>query len=286
MSIATRSTGDEDSGDQLVVRLDNRPEPFRDWFGGLWRYRGVLVALAQKDFRSQYKRASFGILWAVGVPLFQAIVMAFVFSRVALIGSDDFSYAGFVLAGMMPWFYMATVTVSATTSIVDAASLTDKVWFPRAIVALVPVASNLVTLAVSALVVVVALPILGEPLTLRLLLIVPAALLLIGFATALGLVLSALYVYFRDVRFMVQAAMLMWFYLTPIVYLPSRLESVGPWLDFNPMTAIVGLFQKAAVDAPVPTGRAILVSVATTLVLMVVGVVAHRRHDRLFVDLL
>jgi ABC-type polysaccharide/polyol phosphate export permease len=79
---------------------------------------------------------------------------------------------------------------------------------------------------------------------------------------------------------------LVWLYVTPIVYPPAALRSAGRWLDFNPLTGVVGLFQRAAVDAPVPSTRALVVSVITTIVLAIVAVVGHRRHDRLFVDLL
>jgi ABC-type polysaccharide/polyol phosphate export permease len=146
--------------------------------------------------------------------------------------------------------------------------------------------ANVVTLAISLAILVVALPIVGEPFTLRMLLVVPAVLLLLAFTAALGLVLAALYVYFRDVKFMVQAVLLVWLYVTPIVYPQSALNGAGPWLDFNPLTGIVGLLQRAAVDAPVPSARALAVSIVTTVVLSFIAVWAHRRHDRLFVDLL
>jgi ABC-type polysaccharide/polyol phosphate export permease len=169
---------------------------------------------------------------------------------------------------------------------VDAADLTDKVFFPRAVLPLVAPTANLFTLAISTVILVVALPIVGEPLDLRLLLLLPAVLLLCAFTAAVGLALGALYVYFRDVKFMVQALLLVWLYVTPIVYPPSALGSAAGWLDFNPLTGIVGLFQLAAVDAPVPSARALVVSVVFTVVITVVAIVAHRRHDRLFVDLL
>lgn len=268
-----------------VLRLDSRPEPLREWFGGLWRSRAVLLALAGKDFRVRYKRASLGVVWAVALPLLQAMVMAFIFSRVGRFGAGaGYSYAAYVLAGMTAWFYASMSISTSTTSIVDASSLTDKVWFPRAVLALVPATANLITLSISTLIVVVALPILGEPLTPRLLLLLPASALLVAFTTALGLALSALYVYFRDTKFMVQAVLLVWFYVTPIIYPPSVLGSAGRWIDFNPLTGITGLFQQAAVDAPVPSGRAIVVSVVVTIGLLLVAVPAHRRHDRLFVD--
>lgn len=270
-----------------TLRIDNRPEPTRVWLLGLWRYRGVLSALARKDFKVRYKRASLGVFWAVAMPLLQASVMAFIFSRVGQFGAgQSFSYAGFVLAGMVPWFYASSSVPAATSAIVDGSSLADKVWFPRAILVLVPATANLVTLAISTVILLVALPIVGEPYTAQLLWLIPAAALLVAFVATLGLVLSAAHAYFRDVKFMVAAGMLIWFYVTPVVYPPSSLGSAARWLDFNPLTGIVGLFQRAAVGAELPSGRALVVSLVTTLVLAVAAVVVHRRHDRLFVDLL
>jgi lipopolysaccharide transport system permease protein len=91
-----------------VQRVDARPEPVGAWFRSVWRARGLLVALAQKEFRVRYKRASLGVAWSVALPLVQSAVMVFVFSRVGRFGSGaEFSYAGFVLAGMVPWLYLS-----------------------------------------------------------------------------------------------------------------------------------------------------------------------------------
>ena len=270
-----------------TLTLDSRPVSLRDWLNGLWRFRGVLVALSRKDFQVRYKRATLGVLWSVALPVLQSIVMVFIFSRVAGFGSGrGFSYAGFVLAGMVPWVFVSTSVTSSTTSIVDASGLTDKVWFPRAILALVPPCANLLLLATSAIILLAEMPVVGVTPTARLLLLVPAALLAVAFTSAVGLLLAALYVYFRDLKFMVAAAVIVWLYLTPIVYPATSLHHAGPWLDFNPLTAIVQLFQTAAVGSPAPSARALAVSIGVTLVLTVVAVSVHRRHDRLFVDLL
>jgi ABC-type polysaccharide/polyol phosphate export permease len=270
-----------------VLALDHRPVPLRQWLLGLWRFRGVLVALSRKDFQVRYKRATLGVLWSVALPLLQAIVMVFIFSRVAGFGAgQSYSYAGFVLAGMVPWIFVSTSVTASTTSIVDASGLTDKVWFPRAILALVPPCANLVLLGTSAVILLAELPVVGVAPTTRWLLLVPAAALAVAFASAVGLVLAALYVYFRDLKFMVSAVVLVWIYLTPILYPVSRLNNAGPWLDFNPLTGIVQLFQHAAVGSPPPSARALMVSLGATAVLTVVAVAIHRRHDRLFVDLL
>jgi len=253
----------------------------------LWEYRQVLAMLARKDFRVRYKRASLGVAWAVAMPLLQSVVMVFVFSRVGHFGVGvHHSYAGFVLAGMVPWIYVSASVTMSTQAVVDGSALSDKVWFPRAILVLVPTASNIITLVVALGILLIEIAVVGAPLGWNLALFVPALILAVAFSAGLGLLLAAAYVYFRDVRFIVQALMLVWLYITPIVYPASALKTAGPWLDFNPLTGIVTLFQRAALGGSVGDARSVVVSSLVTVALLVSAVAVYRRHDRLFVDLL
>jgi lipopolysaccharide transport system permease protein len=268
--------------------LDLGPEPVSrgEWLKSLWDHRGVVWVLARKDFQARYKRTSLGVLWAGAMPLLQAAVMIFVFSHFIHAGRGV-SYAAFVLSGILPWSsYFSTALPLGTTAIVDGSSLTDKLWFPRAILAIVPCVSNLIGLAIAVVILLVGAPLLGVEPDLHLLLLIPACLLLVLFTLGLTMVLSALNVYFRDVRFMTTAALTVWLYATPIMYPKSRVGDLGPWLDFNPMTGIVSLFHTAVIGHDGSWGRALVVSVVTTAILLVVAVEAQRRHDRLFADLL
>lgn len=268
-----------------ALELTPRPERAGPWLAELWSYRDVLDMLARKDFQTRYKRASFGVLWAVAVPLLQASVMAVVFTLVIPIpGSRHF--AVYVMSGVVPFSYFSTVVLAGTTAIVDGASLTDKVWFPRALLILVPALSNLVGFAVTILVLLVVMPLFGVSMGAQLLLFIPATALLVAFTVGLALVLGALDVYFRDVKFLVTAALMVWIYLTPILYPQRMLRGLGPWLDANPLTGLTVLFHMATVGSQGPWVRPVLVSVVATAVLLVAGAEAQRRHDRLFVDLL
>ena len=213
----------------------------------MWRYRAVAMALARKEFKIRYKRTALGVVWSAALPVLQAAVMIFIFSRVANFGSGgEFSYAGYVLAGMVAFVYASTSILASTTAIVDGAGLTDKVWFPRAILSLVSPIANLVTLGISIVVLLVALPIVGADITPQLLLLVPAVLLTVAFIAALGLLLSAMQVYFRDVKFMVQAALTVWIYLTPIIYPPEHAGPGRPLARLQPADRHRG---------PLPAGR-------------------------------
>ena len=241
--------------------------------------------LARKDFQVRYKRASFGVLWAVAVPLLQAAVLAVVFSHIVRI-PGKVPFGPFVFAGTTCWSYLSATTQTSVSSIVDGSGLTDKVWFPRALLTIVPCLANLVALGVSVVALLAVAPILGARLTPWLLMLVPATLLLIAFTLSLGLVLSALDVYFRDVKFLTTAALLVWMYITPVIYPQAILGKLGPWLDFNPATGIVDLFHLAVLGQFESWHRAVIVTVVVTVALFVAGIEAHRRYDRLFVDLL
>src|SRR3546814_20577823 len=111
------------------------------------------------------------------------------------------------MSGIFAWAYVSGTAMAATTSVVEGASLADKVWFPRAVLALVPVLANGVGLVISLLVLLVAIPLLGTWPGLSILLLVPASVLLLALTTGLSLVPSALQVYYRDTKFMVTAVL-------------------------------------------------------------------------------
>ena len=273
-----------EDGEPRVLVLRDRPEGWADWVADLRRHREVLGALVRKDFQTRYKRAAFGVVWVVAVPLLQGAVLAFVFSKVVRVGSGE-GYAEYVLAGILPWAYFGGTLASATTSIVDGSGLTDKVWFPRALLVAVPCLSNLIGFVVSMVVLLGTLPWLDAPMGPDLLLLVPAAALLVAFTLGMSLLVSALHVAFRDVRFLVQASLLVWIYVTPILYPKELLGWLEGWVDANPLTGIVALFH-TAVGGEEALARPVTVSVVAALALLGIGLEVQRRRDRLFVDLL
>jgi ABC-2 type transport system permease protein len=268
--------------DRLLV-IEATPATWSAWSADLWRHREVFGMLARKDFQTRYKRASFGVLWAVAVPILQGLVLAVVFSRVARFGGGE-GYGAYVFSGIVAFSYFSSTLATGATSIVDGSGLTDKVWFPRVLLAVVPGAANLVSLVVSLVVLIALIPVLGGHFGLALLLLVPGVALLVAFTTALTLVVSALHVYFRDVKFLVQAALLVWLYVTPIIYSKDLLGGLAPWVDLNPMTGVVSLFHRALVAGDDALARPVAIAVAITVALALVGLEGQRRHDRLFVD--
>ena len=266
--------------------LTGRPLPLRRLVADVWDARQLLVVLARKDFYVKYRRASFGMLWAVGLPLFQAGVMALVFSNVIDIHTGT-SYPVFVFSGFLGWTFFSTTLSAASTSIVDGATMSSRIYFPRAVLPLAAVATNLYGFVINIGVLFVLCLLFDVSLSADVLLLVPATVLMTALTVAFALLTSAMHVYFRDVRYIIVAAVTAWFYITPVLY-PIELASgaLETLIRLNPVTGVVELFRAATVGAD----PGWLGTVGITCVwIVVVGVIAtalQHRFDRVFSDLL
>jgi lipopolysaccharide transport system permease protein len=252
----------------------------------LWRSRSLISILARKEFFVRYRRASFGLFWAVGLPLFQAIVLAVVFSRIVKIETGT-SYAAFVYSGMVAWSFFNGTLTAAATSIVDGANLTSRIYFPRAVLPLVSITANAYGFAVNAVVLVLLCLVSGVSIGPEIVMLVPAVALLLVLLAGFALVLSALHVYFRDVRYLVAAVTTAWFYVTPVLY-PVRLApgALRAVVKANPVTGIVELFRFATVGADPGWGTMVAVTGIWTAALVALGLALHCRFNRVFADLL
>jgi lipopolysaccharide transport system permease protein len=255
----------------------------------LFAKRELFIMLARKEFFVRYRRASFGALWAVGLPLIQSAVMAAIFIRVAHFKgfTSGHQYAVFVLTGMTGFIFFSNCLSAGSTAIVDAADLSSKVYFPRAMLPLVQLGAGMYGLIISMVIVLIACPILGVAFSYHMFLIIPAILLLFALTAGMVLMLSALHVYFRDIRYLVGAALIVWMYVTPVIYppedAPHLLQTI---IAVNPMSGIVDLFHTGTTGAHGPEALAIIVSLAWTVGLLTVGLTLQGRFNRVFSDLL
>lgn len=256
------------------------------FFKELWRSRELVVLLARREFHTRYRRASFGVLWALILPLVQSLVMAAFLGRFIRIQSGV-NYPAFILTGIVAWTFFSAAMGTASTAIVDAVSLASRVYFPRAVLPIVQVLQNLYAFSITIVVVLAILPAFGVHLGAQLVLIVPATLLLILLALGFSLIFSALHVFFRDVRYIITAALTVWIYAAPIIYSASapQVRRFHTLINLDPITGAVDLFRAATVG-----GGPLLVPVTATVVwtagLLLTGFALQCRFNRAFTDLM
>lgn len=250
----------------------------------LWRYRDLVRNLVARDLRVKYKGSSIGFAWSLLHPLLLAAVYTFAFRYVIDVPIAHFPL--FLLSGMLPWTFFSGSLSMATGSVADNSSLVRKVAFPRIILPVGAVASQFAQFTLMYFVIIPAGAALGPGATGALVALLPVVLLQLVFTTGLALLLSTAYVYFRDTRHLLDVALQILFWLTPVVYaaslVPAGLRRIL-WL--NPMAGFVTTYHAIVVDGQWPSAATLAVLSGVSLVAAIAGFVVFARHQRRFAEL-
>ena len=257
-------------------------------FPELARDRQLLFDLIWKEVRVRYRYAAMGFFWAVLEPLFMMLVLTFVFSvvfqgRVAEHGIEGGrSYAVFVLSGLISWQFFSGSLSSATRSLVDNRNLITKARFAREVVPLSSIGLALVNLTIGAvLFVAIYWILLGHPPPTTTVYILPLFLVQLALVVGFGLVLAAANTAYRDVAYMVDAALLFGFYATPIFYPPSLVAETFPKFYTiymaNPMAGLVTAYRQILIDGRMPEPGLVVWPAAVACVALLGGVAVFRK---------
>jgi len=221
-------------------------------FRELWEYRELIYNLVLRDLKVRYKNSLLGILWSWLNPLLMMLVFTFVFGIMR--GATE-GYHILVLSALLPWNYFAGAVMGGTTSIVHNGHLIKKVYFPREILPISVVLSNLVNFLISLPMLLLLALISGIPLTGWALLLPLPILIETLFIIGVVLILSTVEVFYRDTHMLMDVGILAWFFMTPIFYTLNELpqsasilwiENFNPqvWLyRLNPMASIINTYQ-------------------------------------------
>lgn len=257
----------------------------------LWRYRDLLFLLVKRDFVSFYKQTILGPLWFFLQPLFTTLIYVVVFSRLARISTDDLPAPLFYIVGIVAWNYFAECLSKTSTVFKDNANMFGKVYFPRLIMPLSIVLSNLVKFAVQLILLVIIFIYYVvfkdyQPATNAYVLFLPVAIFMMAaLGLSLGLIISALTTKYRDLSFLVTFGVQLLMYATPVIYPLSVVSEKYKWiLSLNPMTGIFeamryGLLGRGAFDVAL-----LGYSAVTTIILLIAGILIFNKVEKNFVD--
>jgi ABC-2 type transport system permease protein len=180
------------------------------------RYREVLWNLVRRNLKVRYKNSVLGFAWSLLNPLMQIGVWYFVFK--ILFQHGEANFMPFLVVGFLPWLFFSQTVLDATGCVTQEMALVKKAYFPRSILPLSALISNLVHLALAFIVVFALFAIWGVSVNVHYLWVIPATVLLAIFAYGLSAMLAALSAFYADVRFIVGNLMGLWFFLTPVLY--------------------------------------------------------------------
>lgn len=248
-------------------------------------YRELLYFLTWRDVKVRYKQTVLGAAWAILQPVLTMVVFSLFFGRLAAVPSDELPYPVFSYAALVPWFFFANGVTASANSLVGSSRLITKVYFPRLVIPISAVLSNIPDFILAFIVLLGLMLYYGFAPTVNVVWL--PLLLLLAFVTAVGvgLWLSAINVQYRDVRYVVPFLIQLWLFATPIPYSSSMVpESLRLVYALNPMVGVVEGFRWALLSTDTAPGPMVFVSAAVALAVLLGGLLYFRRMEDTFAD--
>lgn len=252
----------------------------------IWAYRELFWVLVERDLRVRYKQTVLGVAWILIQPVASMLVFTFVFGKLAGIPSDGHPYAIFVFTALLPWTLFSASVQAASNSVVGSAQMVSKIYFPRLIIPLASIGSNIVNFLISSVLLVLLMWYYDMSWHWELVLL-PLLLLGILLTTlGIGVFLAALTVLYRDFRNITGFLLQLWFYLTPVVYPSSLVAEKWQWLmALNPMVGLIESFRAIFLGSPLNV-TTLCISSTVALLCFLFGVVYFNRVEPRFADVI
>ena len=257
----------------------------------LWRYRDLLGLLVKRDFTSFYKQTILGPLWFLIQPLFTTITFVFIFGNLAGISTDGLPQPLFYMTGVVMWNYFSECLTKTSTIFKDNAHVFGKVYFPRLIMPISIVASNLIKLAVQFFMLIIMFLYFiftkgYHPETSIYILFIPVFIILMAaLGLGLGMIISAMTTKYRDLSFLVTFGVQLAMYATPVIYpLSAAPEKYKYLISLNPMSPIIEGVRFALLGKGEFSVTSLLYTTIITIVILAIGTLTFNKVEKSFVD--
>ena len=246
--------------------------------------RELIKNLVIRQLKVRYKSSSLGFLWSLLNPLLMMFVYWIVFSKLLRFRGIE-NFKAYLATGLFAWNFFAGSLSDSANSIVGNVSLVKRVYFPRFILPLSAVLTNLVNFLFSLVVLFLLFAFWGVDIKLCILALPLVIVIELILALGFSFFLSGLNVLFRDVEHILQVVLLAWFFLTPIVYerglIPARFQHL---YLCNPMTSIIVCYQSILYYGRLPSVWLFVMPFVFSVIVLLTGFLFFRRHEGLIVD--
>lgn len=277
--------------DKWDLIIEPRTELFALKLKEVWKYRDLMFLFVKRDFIAQYKQTILGPLWHLIQPLLTTIMFLLIFGRIARISTDGIHPILFYMSGITIWNYFATCLGNTSGTFISNAPIFGKVYFPRLVLPLSVIISNLIRLGIQFVLLLVAIVYFhfnGYPINFSVywLLIPFLVFMMAGIALGLGIIISSLTTKYRDFAVLLTFAIQLGMYATPIAYPLSFLKGKSyKWvIDINPLTGIIEAFRFALFGRGTFDIQSIGYSFLFMVITILVGIIVFNRVEKNFMD--
>lgn len=271
-------------------------QPRSKWFtlnlAAIWRYRDLLVLLVRRDFVTIYHQTVLGPIWFFVQPILNTVVFTIIFGQIADISTDGIPQPLFYLSGLTLWNYFADTLTKTADTFVANASVFGKVYFPRLIIPISVVISNLFRLGVQLVLFICVWAYYlykGQVHPNAYIALFPVLVVILAFlGLGFGALVSSLATKYRDLKFLLALGVQLMMYASPIVYPLSLIRQTHPeyeWLAvLNPVTAVLETFKYGTSSVGVFEWSYLAYSFVFSVVILLIGMMSFNRIEKSFMD--
>lgn len=256
----------------------------------VWRYRDLVALFVRRDFVSRYKQTILGPLWFIIQPLITSLVFTVIFGNIARLPTDGLPQYLFYLSGNVMWGYFSACLMNTSDTFVANAAIFGKVYFPRLVMPISIIISNLLSFAIQFVFFLgfmlyfllkgADIKLTSWALALPLLIVLMA-----GLGLGFGIIISSMTTKYRDLRYLVSFGVSLWMYGTPVIYPVSSIPEGWQWVAaINPITPIIETFRAGFLGVGNAAWAGLGYSAGFMLIALFIGVVIFNRVEKTFID--
>lgn len=252
----------------------------------VFSYKEMIFSMVRRELRGRYKGSVLGFLWTLINPLFQLIIYTIVFSYIMRAGKDD--YYLFLFVALVPWIFFSSSIQVGAGCIWSQKGMINKIFFPREVLPISTVISQLINMLLSLVVVFAVLIVARKPLSIKALLVLPI-IIFVEAILALGIVflVSAISVFFQDLMQILGILMMLWQFLTPVMYEVQDIpEHMRIYFSLNPMTPIIEAYRDVLYYGKVPQLSNMMNGLVLGVALLLVGWIMFGCSEKRFSEVL
>lgn len=250
------------------------------------KYQELLHELTMREIKQRYKQSVLGYAWVILNPFFQMLVMAFVFSIIMRIPDLGVPYALYLYAGLLPWTLFSNSLVSASNILVSNAGLITKIYFPREIFVASTILAKIVDFLLASTVFVAFMFYFRVGVTWNVLWVLPIFAIQMLFTYGLSLFLAAANLFYRDIQYLLGLVIMIWMYLTPVIYSTEIFPAHYRWIfQLNPMAVIINAYRQVILAGGMPNLRSLAIALVLSVVLLLISYKFFKKVEGVFADI-
>jgi len=252
------------------------------------KWHELLWQMVGREVKTRYKQSILGYFWVILNPMAQMMVMSFAFSiilRVPTNAAGNIPYSIFLFVALLPWNLFANSLSSASASLVSSSSLITKVYFPRTILVISTILAKIVDFLFANIVLIIYMIVYKMPININILWIIPIFFIQQIFTTGLALFFAAANLIYRDIQYLLSLLLLLWMYLTPVIYpadlVPAKYKII---FQLNPMAVIINAYRQTILGGGVPNYSSLIIAFLLSILVLILGLSYFKSREKLFAD--